>query len=153
LAINKESAELEAALTQSAGYLLSQSSRIFGEKMSRALKALDLSLYEFVTLRLISLDAPITQSKVGETYGIDRTTMVAIIDRLEAGEMVTREKNPQDRRSYRLRLTVKGKKILARARQIAAKEQQDFLSPITSTEWESLRKTLWKLVSSAQAVD
>ncbi len=145
--------KLAEALSNSAGYLLAQASRMLRGRVDNALLPLELSLYEYVTLRLISLDAPMSQGELGETYGIDRTTMVGVVDRLEERELVVRERNEADRRSYLLRLTPKGRKVLARALRIVRKEQQGFLSPLTEAEWESLRTCLWKLVSQSQQAD
>ena len=143
--------KLTEALSGSAGYLLAQASRLLRERVDQALAPMELSLYEYVVLRLIALDAPVSQGMLGETYGIDRTTMVGLMDRLEERELVVRERNEADRRSYRLRLTPKGRKVLSRALRIAKKEQQDFLSPLSPAEWEAMRSCLWKLVSQAQS--
>ena len=143
--------KLTEALSSSAGYLLAQASRLLRERVDKALAPLELSLYEYVLLRLISLDAPVSQGELGETYGIDRTTMVGLVDRLEERQLVVRERNEADRRSYRLRLTPKGRKVLSRAVRIVRKEQQDFLSPLSAAEWESMRAALWKLVSQTQS--
>jgi len=143
--------KLTEALSGSAGYLLAQASRLLRERVDRVLSPMELSLYEYVMLRLISLDAPVSQGTLGETYGIDRTTMVGLVDRLEERDLVVRERNEADRRRYRLRLTPKGRKLLSRAVRIVRKEQQDFLSPLSSSEWETTRACLWKLVSQAQS--
>jgi len=143
--------KLTEALSNSAGYLLAQASRLLRERVGRALAPMELSLYEYVMLRLISLDVPVSQGTLGETYGIDRTTMVGLVDRLEERELVVRKRNEADRRSYLLRLTPKGRKVLSRALRIVRKEQQDFLSPLSTTEWDTVRACLWKLVSQAQS--
>lgn len=44
--------------------------------------------------------------------GIDRSTMVAVIDRLESRGLVIRAPSPNDRRSYALRLSPEGEKLL-----------------------------------------
>jgi DNA-binding MarR family transcriptional regulator len=42
----------------------------------------------------------LSQQAIGERLRIDRTTMVALIDDLERGGYVKRERNPHDRRAY-----------------------------------------------------
>ena len=41
------------------------------------------------------------QGWLGEHLGIDRTTMVQLVDELEQRGLVERKRNPNDRRSYR----------------------------------------------------
>jgi DNA-binding MarR family transcriptional regulator len=135
-------------LSQSAGYLFSQISRLYSEGLSKALSALELSLYEYGSLRLISFNTPLSQGDLGDRYGIDRTTMVSVIDGLEGRGMVTRERSKTDRRRYRLLLTAKGKKVLSRALRVANIYQQRFLKPLSSTEWESVRSCLWRLLEA-----
>ncbi len=107
---------------------------------------LELSLYEYASLRLISFNTPLAQGTLGEQYGIDRTTMVAVIDSLEKRKLVARERSTTDRRRYRLLLTIKGKKVLSRALRIATIEQQKFLSPLSDSEWSTVRKCLKRLI-------
>lgn len=149
----KKTDQLSEALANSAGYLLAQTSRMLRERVDKALLPLELSLYEYVTLRLISLGAPMSQGELGETYGIDRTTMVGVVDRLEERELVVRERNEADRRSYLLRLTPRGRRVLSRALRIVRKEQQEFLQPVSPEEWEVVRSCLWKLVLHGQLTD
>ena len=40
---------------------------------------------------------------------VDRTTMVAIVDELEAAGFVDRQRNPEDRRAYALEATDAGR--------------------------------------------
>lgn len=145
---NPDQQKITQTFANSAGYLLSQSSRLYRERLEEVLKSLQLSLYEYGSLRLISLNTPMSQGVLGSRYGIDRTTMVAVIDKLEGRGMVTRERSETDRRSYRLLLTTKGKKILSRALRAVTKEQQKFLAPISAAEWETVRDCLWRMIEA-----
>lgn len=53
--------------------------------------------------------AAYSQQDLGDRLGINRTTMVKLIDRLEAAGQVVRARNPGDRRSYVLALTDDGR--------------------------------------------
>src|SRR5262249_54196720 len=110
--------KMNRTFADSVGYLLGQSGRLFRERLSQALTPLGLSVYEYGILRLISLNTTMSQGVLGSQYGIDRTTMVVVVDNLEERAMVARERRVQDRRSYRLFLTPKGKKVLSRALRI-----------------------------------
>lgn len=142
--------QLAEALAHSPGYLLNHASRLLRARMESALAPLELTLYEYVTLRLIALGAPLSQGMLGETYGIDRTTMVALVDRLEKRELMERERSQTDRRRYTLKLTSKGRKLLPRAQRIAQQEQRAFLSAISDSDWEQARQCLWQLICANQ---
>jgi len=51
---------------------------------------------------------PISRHELGEQLGIDRTTMVELIDDLEGQGVVVRRRNAADRRSYSIQLTPQG---------------------------------------------
>ena len=96
---------------------------------------------------LILLDnAPTTQIELGRMLWVDRTSMVALIDELEASGDVRRERHPDDRRAYLLFLTEQGKSTLARARQIADEVEADIFSSLSGEERETLRVLLARLI-------
>jgi DNA-binding MarR family transcriptional regulator len=138
--------DLQTALAQSAGFLLSQASRLLRAQVTEALEPLQISLNEYIVMRLVSMKVPLSQGSLGETYGIDPSTMVSLIDHLEGMQLISRERDQYDRRRYKLVLTAKGTKVTAQAKRIAEKAQRKFLEPLTTEEWEAVRKVLCKLV-------
>jgi DNA-binding MarR family transcriptional regulator len=144
--LSEQEESIRKSLEQSAGYLLGRASTSLRQRYESKLADLKLSLYEYVCLRLVSMEASLNQGSLGHLYGIDKVTMVALIDKLEAKDLLSRKKNPKDRRSYILHLTPKGIKVLARAKRIVNKEQESFLSVLGNEQWESMRQALVKLV-------
>lgn len=72
----------------------------------------DITPGQFGVLLLISENPGLSQSDLGAALGIDRSTMVAVIDRLESRQLVIRAPSPTDRRSYALRLSDEGSALL-----------------------------------------
>ena len=66
----------------------------------------------FGVLVLIGANPGLTQSRLALAAQLDRSTMVAVIDLLEARGLVERRATPMDRRSNALWLTEKGKTLL-----------------------------------------
>ena len=145
-----ENPDVREALSQSPGYLLSQASRLLRERTAAALEPFLLSLNDYVVLRLVGLNARLSQGALGDTYGIDPATMVSVIDKLEAQKLLSRERNAADRRRYLLRLTPKGAKLLTRVRTKVTKAQKKFLSAVSDEEWDTVRSILWKLIEKAE---
>jgi DNA-binding MarR family transcriptional regulator len=73
--------------------------------------------------------APNTQIELGRMLWIDRTSMTAMIDDLEARDYVRRERHPDDRRAYLVSLTRTASKRL-RARVVADETEAEVLAPI-----------------------
>lgn len=75
----------------------------------------------FGVLVLIGANPGLTQSRLAAATQLDRSTMVAVIDLLEARSLVERRAAPTDRRSNALWLTDRGKRLLraVRARVVA----------------------------------
>jgi len=87
--------------------------------------AAEISPPQFGTLVLIEANPGISQSAIAAALRFDRSTLVQIIDRLEARGLVVREVSARDRRSHALRLTAAGVRQLAELkRQIEAHEER-----------------------------
>lgn len=86
----------------------------------------------FGVLVLIDSNSGLNQSRLGAAMGVDRSTVVAVIDRLQARGLVARKPSTSDRRAHRLTLTPKGKSVLeAAVPEVRAHEARiaDALSP------------------------
>ena len=65
-------------------------------------------------MAVLEQEGPLSQQRLGERLGVNRTLMVGVIDGLEADGLVERGRNPADRRSYALELTGTGREALER---------------------------------------
>lgn len=72
----------------------------------------DVTPGQFGVLEIINANPGLNQSELGLAMGVDRSTVVAVIDRLEKRDIVVRDPSPKDRRSYALRLSQKGEDLL-----------------------------------------
>lgn len=91
--------------------------------------------------------AAYSQQDLGDRLGINRTTMVKLIDRFEAAGQVSRARNPDDRRSYVLALTERGRATV-RAMAPAMSDADDKLTAgLTAAERHRLDALLAALLS------
>jgi DNA-binding MarR family transcriptional regulator len=139
--------DIPESLRSNVGFLLNRAARLIRDTVGKSLTPSGLTLPEYVVLRMIDNKIAQSQKAIGEKYGIDRTSMVELVDGLQERELVLRQINPQDRRSYILVLTSKGRKTLARAKRLAGKAHQEFLQPLSTKEWNALQNSLCKLIS------
>ena len=89
-------------------------------------------------------DAPSQQQAAGR-LGVDRTTMVGLVDGLEAKGLVARRANAEDRRRNVLELTEDGHTTLARAVSASNKAEQQLLAALDDAESTQLRTLLTRL--------
>lgn len=110
------------------------------------LHPLRLSPKGFGALSLLAAEGPTSQQRLAERQGIDRTTMVAVIDELERAGYVERRRSDTDRRAYALHATPAGERVLAEARGAAQAAEDEFLTPLAPEERERLKEALRTLL-------
>ena len=108
--------------------------------------SLGLSGKGFGALILLVQEGPLSQQRLGERQGIDRTTMVAVVDELERAGFVERRRDPRDRRAYSLQATAKGRRVLQRAGEATMRAEDQFLAPLPAAERSRLKRMLGTLL-------
>ena len=88
------------------------------------------SLRQAGILTLITEIGPMTQKALGTALRIDRTTMVALVDDLEARGLAERRRHPRDRRAFLITVTAPGQRAKTAAIGILDRQQQRFLAPL-----------------------
>ncbi|HEV7371873.1 MarR family transcriptional regulator [Arenibaculum sp.] len=94
------------------GYRLRKAQIAMFQSFQAAVAPHEVTPGQFGLLVLIRENTGLSQSRLGAAVGIDRSTMVAAIDRLEGRGWVVRAPSPTDRRSYALRLGPEGERLL-----------------------------------------
>jgi DNA-binding MarR family transcriptional regulator len=102
------------------GFLLSSLGHAVAAQFSARLAPLELEPRQFALLRRVAAHEGGSQQAMGERLGIPPSRMVALVDELEARKLLERRPSPSDRRAHALYLTVAGKRLLAKATELAA---------------------------------
>jgi DNA-binding MarR family transcriptional regulator len=106
---------------------------------------------DFQILDALSAPAAYSQQDLGERLGINRTTMVKLIDRLERAGQVTRARNPGDRRSYVLALTDDGRSAVKAMEPAMAAGDDRLTAALTRAERDRLDSLLSTLLARTPA--
>lgn len=93
---------------------------------------------QFGVLALVGANPGLTQSALARAVGIERSTMVAVIDTLEGRGVVERRPSPVDRRSYALMLSVAGTALLARLKALVQSHEQRIGAHLSDQERATL---------------
>jgi len=139
--------ELPAGLSDRLGFLLGRAHLAHRSIVERAFAPLGLGVKEFGALSLMVEGGRVSQQRLGERQGVDRTTMVAVVDELERKGLVKRRRDLHDRRAYSLNATAKGHRVLHRASEAAKRAEDEFLSPIPARDRRRLKELLRRLIS------
>jgi DNA-binding MarR family transcriptional regulator len=111
--------------------------------------AYDMTPGRFGVLEVIAANSGLSQSELGGVLGIDRSTVVAVIDRLEKDGLVRRTKAPNDRRSHALKLSEKGAVTLAVLEQRVAAHERDIAGALSAAERKTLLTLLARIADGA----
>lgn len=127
-------------LTDLLGYHLRRAQSAVFQDFAASMNGADVTPGQFGVLALIEANVGLSQTRLAQILGIDRSTLVAVLDKLEHQGLVERAARPNDRRSHALKLSRDGQKrfqALARrvrrheariARQLSARERATLIA-------------------------
>lgn len=110
-------------------FLLSWANHSLQTELTAALEDLGISPRAHCVLYK-ALEGDLTQTQIAEACGLDKTTMVVIVDKLEQEGLAERQPSSTDRRVKTLVVTEKGVQIVARSQQIIARIHEDVLGSL-----------------------
>ena len=131
------------------GYLLKHAMMRMEALNVSALAPLGIDPRELGVMFLIGDHTPTSQEQSAQRLGVDRTTMVALIDTLEHKGLVTRHPDAHDRRRNVVELTDAGRKVLRHATKASNEAESAFLSPLTAAAADNLRTALQRALLGA----
>ncbi len=100
---------------------------------------------ELSVLLLLDSRDPESQQQAAARLGVDRTTMVGLVDGLEAKGLVARRPDAGDRRRNVLDLTTDGQKALVQAVRASDVAERQLLADLDDAESAQLRTLLTRL--------
>lgn len=130
-------------------FLLFRASAMSHALANEMLARMGLGARQAGILTMVTELGPMTQKDLGHALGIDRTTMVALLDELEEKGYVHRQRHPGDRRAFLIQPTEAGRRAQAAAVRTLDRQQSLFLAPLTSAEREQLAALLKRLMDRA----
>jgi DNA-binding MarR family transcriptional regulator len=141
------SADIEVA--EFAGQLLFRLWRASHTRVAQVLESLHLTPALFGLLNFLGAREGAIQQEIGSAMGIDPSTMVALVDKLERAGFARRRLAPHDRRAREVLITAKGRRVLERARHMAAQAEEEVLQGLSASEHRQLLALLRRALASA----
>jgi DNA-binding MarR family transcriptional regulator len=129
------------------GYLLKHAQLRYAEVSAEALAPLGINGRELAVLAVLAEDVPLSQLEAAGRLGVDRTTMVALVDALESRGLAERRRSEADRRKNVVQLTEQGRTLLHSAERVRLDSERRFLAPLPAADAEALLRALRHLVA------
>ncbi len=142
----REGGPIPGELTAYPGYLMARLGQFSSRRFHRALEPEGLHPRHFGVMTMVAARPGMSQQQLHEKTGIDPSSMVAVIDELEARGLAERRPDPDDRRVRTIYLTERGLDTLQRVRGVAAQLHKELFHSLSKEEMATLHALLLKLL-------
>src|SRR4051812_41002094 len=122
-------AECPTCLSGDLTWLLSQAQHALATELTAALEPIGVTMREYQVLATAA-QGSYTQKELADLVGLDKTTMVATLDVLEAAGLAERRPSAHDRRARVIAVTAAGKRKVVQARKVMQRVQTDVLETL-----------------------
>ena len=109
---------------------------------------LELTREQLRVMFLLSFKGRSSPGEMAASFGVPKANVTSIIDRLVEKGLISRQGNPDDRRSYILSLTEEGKSQVERLREIGAAKIKGVLERMPDSAVVSLQMGLEALIKA-----
>ena len=127
------------------GYHLRRAQAVVFDDFMGAMDEYDVTPGQFGVLTLIGANPRLSQSALARAIGVERSTMVEVIDKLEQRGLVERQPSSADRRSYALMLSDPGGELLTRLRSVVRSHERRIAKGLDGDEKATLIALLRRL--------
>jgi len=137
------------ALRRSTGFLVTRAHFRAHREFLAGLAPIGIEPRHYGSMRVLRTIGPVTQGQLAVLLDVSPATVVQMVDHLEAAGLVARERDPADRRAYRLHLTSAGARAASAATEVAGVIHEGWLSGPRSRQRTDLVRLLTLLLSDA----
>lgn len=130
------------------GYHLRMAQVLVFRDFDRELSDLDITPAIFGVLEILHRNPGLTQTRLAQAIGLDRSSLVPLLDKLQKRSVVEREASTKDRRSNYLHLTGTGEQLLLEAERRVRLHEKRILAHLTKSETRQIIQLLMKLASA-----
>jgi len=109
---------------------------------NEGLRPLGLEGRHLGVLLMLEREGPLSQTRLGEHLGADKSAMGRTVDDLERTGAAVRRADPADRRARQVSLTPDGERLVAEAKQVAARTAEGIFRQLNESEQIVLRDLL-----------
>jgi DNA-binding MarR family transcriptional regulator len=130
--------------------LLQMAHRSSHQRLAATLAPLGLAARDFGVLAFLSR-GPLSQRQLIDLLGVDKSTMVRVVDDLERQGLLVRRRDPNDRRAYAVELTDHGRQRLDAAQTATRDLGAHLFGWLSDHDRRRLHATLHRIIQAAQS--
>lgn len=114
--------------------LLAQLGAHGARRFAERLATLNLTPPHAGILRRLNRTSGLSQREIASQLGMHASRLVGIVDEMEQLGLVVRESNPEDRRTYSLQITSKGREIMGEIAKISWQHNEALCAALSAEE-------------------
>lgn len=127
------------------GFLLKELTRRYVQRFEVRAREFSLNLAQCKVLVRLEKNEGVSQARLAELAEVDAMSMVRILDRMEAEELLERRPDPADRRARCLYLTAKAKPLLDQIWKLSETTREEVFAGIGKNERDLFMTVLERL--------
>ena len=132
-------------LVSSTLFLLKRLGMTAKEKSLAGFDEAGLHPYHHAILAVLDEGQRETQGAIADALGYDKGQLVGLLDELEEGGLVVRQRDQADRRRQIVQMTPAGRKTLGKLRALSTRLDAEFFAPLDADERAQLHGLLLRL--------
>jgi DNA-binding MarR family transcriptional regulator len=105
-----------------------------------------LQLRDYIVLSALDKTPGLTQVELARTLGLDKTTLMSQLDRLEAADLVVRHSDPGDRRRRIPEITSAGDNVRAEVARAGEEAESSAMAGFSQAEIDMFRRMLFTII-------
>lgn len=109
-----------------------------------------LQLRDYIVLSALDKSPGLTQAELAKTLGLDKTTLMSQLDRLEGMSLIVRKANPLDRRARIPQLTETGEEVRAEVAHASADIEKRELAIFSTHDINTFRRMLVGIIGDSE---
>jgi DNA-binding MarR family transcriptional regulator len=106
-------------------------------------------LRDHIVLSALHKTPNLTQIELGKALGLDKTTLMSQLDRLEHAELIRRRSDPRDRRARIPEITATGEALRSYVADASARVEEAALESFSDEQVELLRRILVEIIGES----
>ena len=109
-----------------------------------------IQLRDYIVLSALHMTPNLTQVEVGKALGLDKTTLMSQLDRLERMGFVVRRSDPRDRRARIPEITKEGNALRVKVASACASVEGAVLSSFSQDQVQIFRRMLFEIIGDSE---
>jgi MarR family transcriptional regulator, organic hydroperoxide resistance regulator len=109
-----------------------------------------LQLRDYIVLSALAMPPNLTQGELGKALGLDKTTLMSQLDRLERMGLVVRRSDPRDRRARIPEITEAGNALRVKVASACASVETAVLNDLSQDQVQVFRRMLFEIIGDSE---